>query len=440
MSDAYSRVTVVGSRRRIDLVLPTDQCVGTMTGDLISLLDEPAASPPLHRYLVTTGGEVLGGNTTLGSAHITDGAILRLVGEEGLPPAPVVYDVAEEAATDRDGRPWLFVTAHRQVLAGVVFTVTVLAMSMLAQSAGFLPDAPPLLAAILAATGVLAGRLRRIPLSAALLVTGALIGAQFVAFAEPTLAWPPWQRWTTSALIITSTPLLFALAGRRPRGALLGSAVAGGLLLLWAGGYLLEVPAQRTAAVLAVVTVAVLGFLPRAALTLSGVASLDDRRTAGQNTTRRDVRAALSSAHEGLLLAAVATATSAAAAGVVLSTDLTSWSVPLGCLLAFVLCSRARMFPLTLQVVALAGTGVVVALAFAHTWASDPAAASPAAPLATLAGIATLSILAVTLSPTEHTQARLRIILDRLEMLAVIAMIPLVVGIFGTYTRLLTIF
>src|SRR5690606_4244488 len=138
--------------------------------------------------------------------------------------------------------------------------------------------------------------------------------------------------------------------GWRPRGALLGSGTAGVLLALWASGLFLDVPAARVAAVLAVVGVAVLGMLPRVALSLSGVASLDDRRTAGRDVARTDVRAALAAAHQGLTLASVATAVSGAVAGVVLTADLTRWSTPLACLLAYVLASRARAYPLHPQV------------------------------------------------------------------------------------------
>lgn len=439
MAGAYSRVTVVGANRRVDVVLPADEAVGTMTGELIRMLDEPTASPPLHRYLVTAGGDVLDGDLTLAGARIEDGTILRLIGEEHLPPAPVVYDVAQETAVDRDSRSWAFTTAHRRILGAAVLAALSVTVAVLAQSSTALARWPALLAVLLALAGVVFGRLDRKPLSSAFVVSGAAVAVYVVATAESVTSSPSWQRWAGIALVLTVVPLFFALAGRRPQGALLGSGVAVVLLILWAGGMYLAVPPIQVAAVLGVVCIAILGFLPRAALMVSGIASLDDRRVGGKDVARMHVNAALSSAHEGLVLASVATAAAAALAGVVLASELTHWSIPLGCLLAFVLFSRARSFPLLPQVVALTGAGVAVAIGFVHAWATA-VTGPPLGPIGVLAALAALAVLAITVSLSEHANARLRIVLDRVEMLAVVAMIPLVVGVFGTYSRLLDSF
>lgn len=438
MAGVYSRVTVVGVKRRIDVVLPADEAVGAMTGDLIRMLDEPSSSPPLHRYLVSPAGDVLGGDATLAAAKIEDGAVLRLVGEEGLPPAPVVYDVAEETASDRDARRWAFTTTHRQVIGGAAFAAMVLAMSMLVQAADVWPNAPAVLAGVLVIAAVVLGRVGRPALSSGVLVAGVLVGLHFLVTADATASWEPWRRWAAVVVALLVTPLLFALAGRPPRGAVMGSAVGAVLLGLWVGGVLLGFPTDQIASVLAVVSVAVLGFLPRAALMVSGIASLDDRRAGGREVARRDVEGALSAAHEGLVLASFAAAASAATAGVLLSAELTRWTIPIGCLLAFLFLSRSRVFPLVPEVVGLVATGLVVAVAFVRSWSADSGLV--AGPLGVLAGLAALALLAVAVSLTEHAEARLRIVLDRIEMLAVVAMIPLVVGVFGTYSRLLAMF
>lgn len=436
----FSRVTVVGARRRVDVVLPADEAVGTMTGELIRLLDEPVSSPPLRRYLVTPGGEVLGGDATLAAAEVSDGALLRLVGEEGLPPAPVVYDVAEEAASDRDSRPWVFDARHRHVLGVVLFAALVVVAATVVQALGPSGNGVlPALAAGLVVAGAVLGRASHGPLAHAFVLSGVLVGLEFLVSGPLTASWSDWQRWSASALVLAVAPLLLAAAGRPARGAVLGSAVALAMIVLWTLGIAFGVGVVHVAAVVAVVCVAVLGFLPRAALIASGIASLDDRRAGGQDVTRRDVKAALSAAHEGLVLACVATSVSAAVAGYALAQQPTRWTVPLGCLLAFVFVSRSRVFPLVLEVVAMLGVAGVVAVAFVLAWArQDPTAL--AGQLAVIGGLAASSLLMVALSLSEHAQARLRILLDRVEMLAVVATIPLVVGIFGTYSRLLHMF
>lgn len=437
MANVYSRVTVVGARRRVDVVLPADESLGAMTGDLIRMLDEPTASPPLHRYLVTPAGEVLDGDSTLAAAQIEDGTILRLVGEERLPPAPVVYDVAEETASDRDSRRWSFDTTHRYVLGGATLAAFMLTLAVIAGSTHTLALLPVALAVLLAVLGIVVGRIRRPALSSAFLLSGLVVALYYVGSTDATADWPYWRRWALAALLVVATPPLFVIAGRRPRGAILGSAVGLLVLVLWAGGFFLAIPPVRVAGVLAVVCVAMLGFLPRLALLVSGVSALDDRRVGGQDVARTDVHAALASAHEGLVLACLAIGVAAGIAGVVLSTELTRWSIPLGCLLVFVLASRARSFPLVFEVVALVGAAVPVAIAYVGAWAASGASLGP---VVALAGLGLLAVLAISVSLSEHAHARLRIVLDRVEMLAVVAMIPVVVGMFGTYGRLLDSF
>ena len=59
-----------------------------------------------------------------------------------------------------------------------------------------------------------------------------------------------------------------------------------------------------------------------------------------------DVEAALNAAHVGLALSATATALWSAAAGVVLALHGSAWTVSIAALLALLLCSRSRLYPL----------------------------------------------------------------------------------------------
>lgn len=82
-----SRVTLVGERRRADMVLPSDTPIGQLLPDILQLLDDRAASRPMTRQLLTSDGSALPQDSTL-AVGIADGAVLRLVRIHSAPPAP----------------------------------------------------------------------------------------------------------------------------------------------------------------------------------------------------------------------------------------------------------------------------------------------------------------------------------------------------------------
>ncbi|KIF01736.1 secretion protein snm4, partial [Streptomyces sp. RSD-27] len=115
---ALSRVTLVGQRRRMDLVLPSQEPVGRLLPDVIRMLDDRVATQPMLRHLVTADGSVLEHGVSLEEAGVADGAVLRLVRVQDVPSAPVVHDVTDEAAEDLDVRAWRWRPSARRVTAG----------------------------------------------------------------------------------------------------------------------------------------------------------------------------------------------------------------------------------------------------------------------------------------------------------------------------------
>ncbi|CAM5275845.1 Type VII secretion integral membrane protein EccD OS=Streptomyces albaduncus OX=68172 GN=FHS32_000249 PE=3 SV=1 [Streptomyces griseoloalbus] len=77
-----SRVTLVGERRRVDLVLPAREPVGILLPEIMRLLDDRVNGRPASRHLVTVDGSALDHDSTLESAGVRDGAVLRLVRAE----------------------------------------------------------------------------------------------------------------------------------------------------------------------------------------------------------------------------------------------------------------------------------------------------------------------------------------------------------------------
>lgn len=130
-------------------------------------------------------------------------------------------------------------------------------------------------------------------------------------------------------------------------------------------------------------------------------------------------------------------AVSAAVAGVLALRSPSVWTVLLAAVTTAVLAMRARAFPLVAEVVALLAAGAVLAVQLISVWLERSTATGPLAVLAALA-VLPLAVLAVQL--TEHVRVRLRRAGDVLESVGVIALFPLLLGVFGVYGRLLDTF
>ncbi|MFE9842604.1 type VII secretion integral membrane protein EccD [Streptomyces goshikiensis] len=438
---ALSRVTLIGERRRMDLVLPSREPVGRLLPDVIRMLDDRVAAQPTLRHLVTRDGTVLAHESTLEEAGVADGAVLRLMRVQDVPSAPVVHDVTDEAADDLDVRAWRWRPSARRVSAGAGLVGWALVAGWFARRE-FEPGAVAgillVVAALAAGAGALAGRLKSSGLAAALLTTaGALgvLGAWTLADAQH------WNGMGRLAVTAGAVAAAFALLGwftPLGRGGLIGAAAVVGLAGAWEAVALAQGGAgARTGAVLAVLSVVLLGVLPRLALAAAGLTGLDDQRARGASVSRYKVATALGATHRGMMLATLVTAVSAGAAGVLALTEPTVWTVSLSVAVAAVLWLRARAFPLVAEVVVLLLAGSAVTVAALSVWAGRAGATGPLAALLALA-LAALGVLAV--QPPEHLRVRLRRIGDTVESLGVIVLCPLLIGVFGVYGRLLGTF
>ncbi|WP_234425582.1 EsaB/YukD family protein, partial [Streptomyces kebangsaanensis] len=175
-----SRVTLVGERRRADIVLPSDTPIGQLLPDILKLLDDRAATRPATRQLVTSGGSVLPHEATLSSAEVPDGAVLRLVRAHAAPPAPVVHDVTDQVADDLDLHAWRWRPAARRAGAGVATVAFAVTAGLLARREFALESVTVALAvatAVCMVAGALAARVgkgNRALATALLLATGGL--------------------------------------------------------------------------------------------------------------------------------------------------------------------------------------------------------------------------------------------------------------------------
>src|SRR5262245_21594167 len=181
----YSRVTVIGQRRRLDAVLPADEPLGVLLPDLLRMLDEPLQQSPQRRFLTTAAGALVPPEGTLASAQVIDGTVLRLAAEGELPPPPTVYDVTEEAVEDLKRRGTTFKPAHRRILAGagLVFSIIAAAISLLVAAPNGVTAAILLVvAAICAFVGIALGRASSKLVAVPLLTVATVVLALTVGF------------------------------------------------------------------------------------------------------------------------------------------------------------------------------------------------------------------------------------------------------------------
>ncbi|MFF9036611.1 type VII secretion integral membrane protein EccD [Streptomyces sp. NPDC014892] len=446
---ALSRVTLVGERRRVDLVLPSREPVGLLLPEIMRLLDDQVGERPELRHLVTADGSALAHDSTLESAGTPDGAVLRLVRAEDAPSAPVVHDVTDEAAEDLDGRGLRWGPAARRVTAGLATVGWAVAAGVFARGAyepRVVAGALLGVALVAALAGALLGRAGKRGLATTLIATAGALGLLSAS------TWTEAQRWSgmsqaaAMAAAGVGTLALLGLFTPLGRGGLVGAGALAGVSVCWLGvavavsGELSLSVAQQSevGAVLAVVSVVVLGLLPRLALMASGLSGLDDRRSGGASVSRLQVAAALTATHRGLALATVTMAVSATAAGVFVLRAPTQWTVPLAVVTMVVLALRARAFPLVAEVVVLLGAAAVLAVRLVSAWLDHSGGAS--GPLAVLVVLAALPLLVLAVQPAEHVRVRLRRFGDTLESIGVIALFPLLIGVFGVYGRLLDTF
>jgi type VII secretion integral membrane protein EccD len=439
-----SRVTLIGERRRADLVLPSDTPIGQLLPDILQLLDDRAATRPTTRQLITSDGSALPHDATLSSAEVPDGAVLRLVRAHAAPPAPVVHDVTDQVADDLDLRTWRWRPAARRVSAGVATVVFSVAAAVLARQEFSLASVTTGLAVVTVLFLIAGAATAKIGagnqgLATALLLGSGGLGLLTAWTAADAHSWGGTARLAGIAAALVITLVLLAYCSPLGKGGLIGAGAIVVVALVWEAVALLQDRADRVGAVMAVFSIVLLGLLPRFALMASGLTALDDKRSTGTSVSRHQVANALAATHRGLALATVVTAASAALGGWMLTTakEPTAWTVGLASLVAVVLLSRARAFPLVAEVVALFAAAALLVVRLAVLWLHH---AGGAGALVLLGAAALLPLLVLGIEPPDHVRVRLRRFADLIESLGVIGLFPLAIGVFGIYGQLLNKF
>jgi hypothetical protein len=406
------------------VVVPDDEPVAVVVAELLRLLDEGGAGRPM--VLVTAVGEQLDQTATLADQDVAQGAVVRLVRIDQVPAPPEVADVSDVAADSLTVRPdrwrpgWTIAAVAMVVAAaGWVGGVNL--------SAAAEPVAVAGVSAGLVLLGALLGAVRR---AEAAVVTGA--GALGAALAA-TVAWTADAgSGPVQGLLVTVVCLVVAViaAGSRRAGLAAGAALGGLLAGAWSGLAQVVEPGL-VAGIVAVVGVLVLGILPGIAMTVSGLNRLDGESLAGRGTDRRVAQDAVGAAHHLLTAASVAVSVVVAAAGLVLVAR-PGWSTGLGAAVAVTVACRARLAPLVPARWAMLTAALVVAVG----WSSGATAGAPAVVAVALAVVG-VGVVGAVWPPPPYVLARLRRLVDALELVAVLVLVPLLLASAGVFSDLL---
>jgi hypothetical protein len=432
----FTRLTVVGTAHKAELVVPDDEAIGALIPPLMELLDEPTGPVARPLALVRTSGEQLDAARSAAEQDLVDGEQLRLVRADDAPPPPEVADVTDVVGDTYADRPGRWSVASRQT-AGAISLGAASCVGLLAVS----PSPTTAIGIVVAATAVavLLGRLgRRWPAIALTAVaTGAAPAAAPLLLSVAAVPSGPAAWLVVTAAIVWAVLGFTVGAGLQLRPAVSGSVVGVGLALVpmllaaWGLG------TDEILAVSAVAAAVVCGLLPWYALSASGLTGLDDQVLAGRPSRRRHVLQTVDEAYRTMSWSVLAVALPLGLTATMLVRSADPWAVVLGLSVTVLTALRTRAFPLTMQQLPLCLAAVTATLV--AVLARQPLLGTSGVALV-LIGFGVLVSVAVGARPAEHQRARLRRIGNLIEAVLVIALIPLVLGVFGVYADLLGAF
>jgi hypothetical protein len=432
----YTRVTIQGEGRKADLVLPDDEPIAAVLPEVLSLLDETTERSSRPVVLMTTVGEQLSPALTLAEQSVEHGTILRIVRVDEAPPPPEVADVTDllgDAVDVRSDR-W------RQVWGVAAAAVVAAVAGVFGAPASLVSGVTPAqlvggLAVLLAISVVTARRGRG---GSAVVLAAGVIGACVAPAAYLQIVTALDHPGATLLLWFGLAAAVLAAVGGvgfRDAALVVGGAVGALLVAAWVLMHLLGVQILHSAAWVAIAAVLLLGLLPGVAMTASGLTGLDDRVVEGTKVARAAVSRAVDTTHRSLTWATVATVVPASMGAWLLARSGLQAGQALAAALAVVMLTRTLVLPLAPQRLALIAGGSVPLLALGFTALMRPGQAAVAA-LLLLAVLVTV----VGISVSENIKARARRLAGVIEMLAVVALIPLALWLLDVYVDLVEVF
>lgn len=455
----FTRLNVTGTSRRTEIVVPSDEPVGTILPSLVRLLGESTGTVDRPLALVAVDGEPVDLARTARGSGLLDGTALRLVRLDAAPPPPVVIDVTDAAAeahatradrwspaarlataaagigvaaalggllvprTDPGAAVWGLTAAVAVLLVVAIATGRARASRPLPPAAGPEPgDASTLPRLAVCAAAAAAGLAVPIGLDAAALAAAELPGAATLLGISAAAV--------TASIVVLATGIALRRAGA-VAGGVIGAVLWGLLLVLLAVG----VGTVAAAAIAGTVAAFATGLLPWAALSSAQLTVLDQRVADGDRIERGVATTSIDEAYRALTWSVAAVSALLAATGVVLVAERETWPSLLALAFALTAALRTRSFPLRGQVRLLWSAAAAPAVAAVLVWFAGEWVG-----VAVCTGAAVLVAVAALVDPRPPARARLRGIGTVIETLAAVSLLPLVLGVLGIYDELLGMF
>lgn len=441
MPTAYSRVTVVNGARRVDLALPSALPLSEVLPQLLGYCaPESPSDRPSGWAVARLGGGVLNLSSTLADSGVTDGDVLELRSSYEIVQPAYVEDVRDilEDAMDESARQWRpGTTASFALIAG-------------ASALGLAVLLPPLWQP--QSGGSSAGALAGAVAVAALLVLGAwwatrrghraaaYLAAAVAALWAGVAGWlaashPQWPVAAAAGSALAAALLVSALARVATPAATVQLAALSPLAAAGLGAGITELAgadplaAVRVAAVGAVLLV---GVLPRVSLTVGGLASADYRVRHHGLVTGEELAHRIGQSNALLYGGLLGAALVGVAGGALLAGTGSVWDQMLGLAVGLALTLRSRVFSRVPQIVPLRVAGLAV-LAVHAVFAAQavPAVLPWLVPIGAATAAAAVAISAVPLS--EVARARVKQLLNRTELVVVVAMVALAAAALGWF-------
>lgn len=439
MTTTYSRVTVAHGTRTVDLAMPSALPLADVLPQLLSLcLPDQSAEQPQVWVIGRPGESDLDPSRTLADAGIRDGDVLELRRQSESPLPAYVEDVrdAVEDAVEGSSLQWEPATTLGFVIAAGAVALAAIAL---------LPE--------------LRQPRDTVALSASAAVAAALIpavwwvtqrthpGVTHLVIAVACL-WGGLSGWLAGSWLNNTRLAWLAAAGGlflvtvtiRSITRMAAPHLAAATVLIAAaaaGTALAQIDPYHAARVLGVVAVLTVGALPRASLTIGGLAAADYRVRNAMLLTQETLVDRIR--HSSWLLTGALTtlATLGGVTGVVLAYQPVVWDWLLAVANGLGLLLRSRLLSRVPHVLPLRIWGVTVLAAVALRHGTATAILRPWLAVATL--VITVAVAMVSTLPlSDITHARVKQMLNWFEYVVVIALMVLVAGALGVYQMVAT--
>lgn len=426
---AYTRITVTGSRKRADLVLPDDAPIGSLAPQILDVLDEEVEGGFDIGFVDSTGA-MLEHDESLKAQAVPQGAVFRVVPLDDAPSSPEVADVTLALGDTARTRSDAWDRRATRITLVLLTGVSAFAGTSYVLASARLDVFTAVIGAILStALGAVAAR--RSAGSAAAVLASLAFGAA-PPIASSLMGGAPWSAMA-GVIALFWWAILGAVVGvgggSRPVGiGSLAGVLTSGVL---AAGVAMDVASNLLGGVVAFLCVVALGLLPGVAMSISGLTRYDDLTIGGKSGRRVEVLTAIRDAYSALTWTVIAFAIPVSYCLHALL-GASGWESALAVSLAAVVLLRARVFPLIPQRAALL-LAVFVPCAF---WFASTAAVPDEQKIAVCFVLAALCAMLTVLRVPDVTSARLRRHANTLELLAVLATVPCLLGALGIFDDL----